>query len=63
MKDRFDAAAIGEDGSIVLAGQSGGDFSLLKLDANGSWIWEWQVSETDARTIETPGQNLVHIVQ
>lgn len=52
--DRPDAiAAVGTDGSIVLAGwtsgdwdaanEGDGDFAAVKLDADGVQLWTWQV--------------------
>lgn len=45
--------AIGMDGSVFLAGSTGGgygvanagltDFAVVKLDAEGNEIWRWQV--------------------
>lgn len=48
------AVAIGEDGSVVLAGKTSGhwageadgmtfDFAAVKLDADGREMWRWQV--------------------
>ena len=46
-------AATGDNGSVILVGttygnwsetnQGGGDFAAVKLDANGSVLWRWQV--------------------
>ncbi|CAN0237901.1 unnamed protein product, partial [Scytosiphon promiscuus] len=47
LKDRFDAVAVREDGSVFLAGQSGGDFSVALLDANGSSLWVSQSGTVD----------------
>lgn len=51
--DAFLAAAAGDDGSVILAGFSGGgwegtnrgkeDFAAVKLDADGAVLWKWQV--------------------
>ena len=50
-------AIAGDDGSVVLAGWTFGDwcrtslgfadFAAIKLDANGSVIWRWQVHTED----------------
>lgn len=52
----FDAATMGLDGSVVLAGYTGGDwaspnaggndFAAVKLDADGMLLWQWQVRQT-----------------
>lgn len=44
---------MGDDGSVVLAGQTSGDFdgvisaavefAAVKLDADGAEVWRWQV--------------------
>lgn len=52
--DEIFAAAIGDDGSVVLVGNAGGewsgidagggaDFAAVKLDADGTELWRWQV--------------------
>lgn len=47
------AAVMYLDGSSVLAGYTWGnwswsyDFAVVKLDANGSVLWEWQVRMLD----------------
>lgn len=54
--DEFFAAAIGNDGSVVMAGYTEGnwsttnagdlgtrDFAAAKIDADGVLIWKWQV--------------------
>lgn len=43
--DQFFAAAIGEDNSNVLAGQVDLDFAVIKLDADGNELWQFQVRE------------------
>lgn len=53
--DMFDAATMGLDGSVVLAGytagdwaaenQGGNDFAAVKLDADGTLLWQWQVTQ------------------
>lgn len=45
---------MGEDGSVVVAGLThgnwgaanlgSGDFAAFKLDANGTLLWKWQVN-------------------
>eukprot|EP00904_Undaria_pinnatifida_P011787 jgi/Undpi1/7739/HiC_scaffold_23.g10212.m1 len=55
--DRLNAAAVGEDGSIVFAGWSEGDwgsvnfgssdFVAVKLDSNGKELWRWQNGTDD----------------
>lgn len=52
--DRFEAAAVGADGSFILTGTSSGnwsglshgsaDFIVLKIDSMGNEVWRWQVS-------------------
>lgn len=52
-RDVLDGVAVGQDGSIVMAGSSAGawttkhdglgDFVAVKLDANGTELWRWQV--------------------
>lgn len=49
--DNFDSLSVNQlDGSIVLAGQTDGglitdiDFSIVKLDAEGLLLWEFQVT-------------------
>lgn len=37
------AAAIDEDGSVVMAGAGADDFQVIKLDADGSFVWRFQV--------------------
>ena len=40
-------AAIGEDGSVAMAGslkEKSSDFSAVKLDTDGILLWEWQVT-------------------
>lgn len=54
MDEVFYAAAVGGDGSIVFAGRTEGnwsapnngsfDFAVVKLDADASEVWRWQVS-------------------
>lgn len=54
--DMFDAATMGLDGSVVLAGYTGGDwaspnaggndFAAVKLDADGMLLWQWQGGTT-----------------
>ncbi|CAM9911095.1 unnamed protein product, partial [Sphacelaria rigidula] len=54
--DRLHAAAMGLDGSVILAGQTSGDwngsnagvtdFAALKLDADGVLQWRWQSGTT-----------------
>ena len=41
--DYLKGAAITDDGSVVLAGGKDGDFGAVKLDANGTKVWAWQV--------------------
>lgn len=51
--DTGEALAMGEDGSIILAGHTNGDwdrkrtkssdFAAMKLSADGKEIWRWQV--------------------
>lgn len=51
--DYFTCAAVGEDGSVVLAGESAGswnglkkgslDFIAIKIDSEGEEMWRWQV--------------------
>lgn len=53
--DKVFAATMGSDGSIVLAGETNGnwdgtsngkmDFAAIKLDADGLEIWRWQVKQ------------------
>lgn len=53
----FTHAAAGDDGSFVLAGYTDGewrdsfddsfDFAAVKLDANGTELWRWQVIADD----------------
>lgn len=56
-EDKISAVASGgDDGSVVLAGSTAGnwdivnrgyeDFAAVKLDANGTVLWHWQVSCT-----------------
>lgn len=42
------AADMAEDGSTVLAGQSDLDFAVIKLDADGNVLWQFQVREATA---------------
>lgn len=56
-KDWANAVAVSEDGSVVIAGIShgdfawldksshrlGGDFLAIKLDSEGAEMWRWQV--------------------
>ena len=55
-REEIRAAAVGEDGSVVLAGYSYGnwsgasagdtrnaDFVAVKLDVDGKELWRWQV--------------------
>lgn len=57
----FYGAADAHDGSIVLAGATGGswkgthagganDFAAVKLDADGGEVWRWQVTRAGALT-------------
>ena len=41
--DILEGIALSDDGSVVLAGLSVGDFAAVKLDANGTKVWAWQV--------------------
>lgn len=34
---------MGEDGSVLLAGSGRGDFHCVKLDADGSLVWHFEV--------------------
>lgn len=54
LNDKIQAAAATGDGSVVLAGYTHGewsgeltgeesDFAAVKLDANGTEVWRWQV--------------------
>ena len=41
------AAAMGQDGSVVVAGTVQGkssDFAAVKLDNDGTLLWDWQVT-------------------
>ena len=54
-EDYAESAVIAEDGSILVALETNGDwdgdnvggddFAAVKLDANGTEIWRWQVSQ------------------
>lgn len=54
MRDKLFAAAVTEDGSIILAGYSegdwggvnagGSDMAAVKLSPDGAVLWRWQVS-------------------
>lgn len=60
----FAATMVGSDGSIVLAGETNGnwegessgkmDFAAIKLGADGSEIWRWQVKTCVAVTFHFP---------
>lgn len=53
-RDAFPGAAMGDDGSVVLAGYTDGafsggskgaeDFAAVKLSADGEELWRWQVN-------------------
>lgn len=48
VKERFYAAVVGEDGSVVLVGNAGEDvvsFAAVKVDQDGKYLWEWQVTD------------------
>lgn len=55
-EDDFEGAAVGQDGGIVLAGHTTGnwsgeseggvDFAAVKLDADGNVLWKWQVNSS-----------------
>lgn len=32
-----------EDGSVVMAGSAGDDFQVIRLDADGSLVWRFEV--------------------
>ncbi|CAM9795356.1 unnamed protein product [Ectocarpus sp. 13 AM-2016] len=40
--DTFEGAAMQEDGSVVLSGNSGGGFVALRLNASGTEVWRWE---------------------
>ena len=60
--DIWRAVAMGEDGSVILAGYTCGnwvttqvgecDVAVVKLDLNGTLLWTWQV------TVATVGSNM-----
>lgn len=40
--------AVAEDGSIVVGGfRSPGTYVAVKLDAEGTFVWQWEVSRGD----------------
>lgn len=41
--DILRAGDMGQDGSVVLAGTGAYDFQVIKLDADGSFMWRFQV--------------------
>lgn len=41
--NRINAAAVGRDGSVVLAGLADREFVVIKLDADGGLLWHVQV--------------------
>lgn len=41
--NRIDAAAMCQDGSVVLAGVGGNDSHVIKLDDGGGLLWHFQV--------------------
>lgn len=42
--DSARTAVIGQDGGVVIAGTYSYDFQVIKLDANGTLAWRFQVS-------------------
>lgn len=42
--DKARTSAIGQDGGVVIAGSLSDDFQVIKLDANGTLEWRFQVS-------------------
>lgn len=34
---------MGEDGSVVMAGSADDDFQVIRLDADGSLVWRFEV--------------------
>lgn len=36
-------ASIGSDGSVALAGTAGGQFQVIRLDADGEFVWRFKV--------------------
>lgn len=46
--ERATAVAVAEDGSIVVGGfRSPGTYVAVKLDAEGNFVWQWEVSRFD----------------
>lgn len=41
--DLLYAAVVGQDGSVVMAGVGDNEFQVIKLDADGSFVWRFQV--------------------
>ena len=55
------AAAMGQDGSVVVAGTVKGessDFAAVKLDDDGTLLWDWQVTHTN----RSSRARLVHLM-
>ena len=44
--DSATAVAVADDGTIVIGGerQSSGAFVAVKLDTDGTFLWQWEVS-------------------
>lgn len=63
-EDKFFAGATLGDGSLFLAGETGGDwgstnagtldFALAKLHPNGTTAWRWQVRQTESLCTRPP---------
>lgn len=59
MIDYVYGIAVGDDGSVVVAGgtwgnvcvvnQGGPDMAAFKLDADGTLLWKWQVTNPSGR--------------
>lgn len=41
--DLLFGASIGSDGSVALAGTAGGQFQVIRLDADGEFVWRFKV--------------------
>lgn len=45
---------MGDDGSVVVAGwtEGDGDMVAFKLDADGKWLWSWQVTVACGKVVK-----------
>lgn len=41
--DEAGSVAIGQDNSIIVGGSASNNFTMVKLDGDGNFLWQWQV--------------------